>query len=183
MATFSSDYLASAELYNLANGSFTLTGSLNVARQLHTATLLKNGLVLIAGGNLGSLLSGLLDSVELYDSATATFTSTGSLKTARASHTATLLNSGKVLIAGGDGSGKVDLTGAEMYNPGTRTFAPAGDLRDGRANHTATLLDNGMVLIAGGTHDSDDDATASAELYNPIGRELAERTQRLTPSI
>ena len=166
----SSDYLASAELYNPANGSFTLTGSLNVARQLHTATLLNSGLVLVAGGNLGSLLSGLLDSAELYDSATATFNPTGSLKTARASHTATLLHNGMVLVAGGDGSGKVDLAGAEVYIPGTRTFAPAGDLKDGRANHTATLLGNGMVLIAGGTHDSDDDATATSELYNPVGR-------------
>jgi hypothetical protein len=150
---------------------------MKVARQLHTATLLNNGLVLIAGGNLGSLLSGLLDSAELYNPAAGTFTLTGSLETARASHTATLLNNGMVLIAGGDGSGKVDLAGAEMYNPATRTFAPAGDLRNGRANHTATLLNNGMVLIAGGTHNNDDDATASAELYNAVGRAPAVRTQ------
>jgi hypothetical protein len=179
----SSDYLASAELYNPATGTFTLAGSMKIARQLHTATLLNNGLVLIAGGNLGSLLSGLLDRAELYNPAAGTFTLTGSLETARASHTATLLNNGMVLIAGGDGSGKVDLAGAEMYNPATRTFAPAGDLRTGRANHTATLLNNGMVLIAGGTHDNDDDATASAELYNPVGRAPAVQTKRLPPPI
>jgi len=92
------------------------------------------------------------------------------MKTERASHTATLLNNAVVLMAGGYGSSKVDLAGAEMYNPATRTFAPAGDLRDGRANHTATLLNNGMALIACGTHDNDDGAAASVELYNLAGR-------------
>jgi hypothetical protein len=164
--TYSSDYLASAELYNPANGTFSQTGNSKYPRQMHTATRLSNGMVLIAGGNLGSLLSGLLASTELYNPANGTFSEAGRLGAGRASHTATLLPNGMVLIVGGDGDGKVDLGSAELFDPATRTFFPTANLNTGRVNHTATLLSNGSVLIAGGTHDSDDDVTGSAELYN-----------------
>ena len=82
---------------DLATGTFTPTGSLNTARVVHTATLLNNGMVLIAGGYSGDFLT----SAELYDPVAGTFTPTGSLNTARYYHTATLLNNGMVLIAGG----------------------------------------------------------------------------------
>jgi hypothetical protein len=78
-------------------GFFVCTGSLNTARGLHTATLLNNGMVLMAGGQ-GSSSGSYLASAELYDPATGTFTPTGSLNTARESHTATLLNNGMVLV-------------------------------------------------------------------------------------
>ena len=80
------------------------TGSLNTARSCHTATLLPNGKVLVAGG---VDTSGPLISAELYDPASGTWTATGSLTTARYLHTATLLPNGKVLVAGGlDNSGR-----------------------------------------------------------------------------
>src|SRR5439155_13455781 len=78
---------------------FTLTGSMADARFLHTATLLSNGMVLIAGG-CGT--SGLLASAELYNPATGTFSDTGSMTTARCEHTATLLANGLILITGGN---------------------------------------------------------------------------------
>src|SRR5207249_4277027 len=74
--------------------TFDTTGSLATARDNHTATLLSNGKVLVAGGFNG----GSLASAELYDPATGTWTATGSLSAARKSHTATLLPNGKVLV-------------------------------------------------------------------------------------
>jgi hypothetical protein len=159
-------YLASAELYNPATGTFTPTGSLNTARYSHTATLLTNGMVLIAGGYgpLGGSTHGYLASAELYNPATGIFAPTGSLNTGRAYHTATLLNNGLVLIAGGLGSSGSSAS-AELYNPATGTFAATGSLNTARCEHTGTLLNNGLVLIAGGYGSSA--SLASAELYNP----------------
>jgi hypothetical protein len=102
-------------LYNPATAIFTATGSLNTARQLHTATLLNNGMVLMAGG--GNESGYEIASAELYDSATGAFTYTGSLNTARAYHTATLLNNGTVLIAAGFSSYYDSLASAELYLP------------------------------------------------------------------
>ena len=141
---------------------FVFTGSLHTARYVHTATLLNNGMVLVAGGQ-GS--SGSLASAELYNPATGTFTLTGSLNTARYGHTATLLNNGMVLMAGGQNASGF-LASAELYNPATGTFTPTGSLNTARYQPTATLLNNGMVLIAGG-QGSSSTFLASAELYNP----------------
>ena len=140
---------------------FILTGSLNTARQFHTATLLDNGLVLVAGGFNSS---GALASAELYDPTSGTFTPTGNLNLARGQHTATLLQNGNVLIVGGSGSsGNVGT--AEIYNPATGTFTTTGTLNTARTMHSATMLPSGMVLVAGGL-DPNGNNLASAELFN-----------------
>ena len=86
------------KLYDPASKQFFITGSMGVDRANHTATLLANGKVLIAGG---VTLSGEVATAELYDPNTGTFTSTGTMTGPRDRHTATLLANGKVLIAGG----------------------------------------------------------------------------------
>ena len=83
-------------------GTWTLTGSLNTGRRFHTATLLLNGMALVAGGVDSSFLPSA--SAELYDPASETWSITGSLNTAREDHTATLLPNGMVLVAGGEDS-------------------------------------------------------------------------------
>ena len=148
------------EASTVLQGVFTATGSMTTARESHTATLLPDGKVLMAGGFDGT---NVIASAEFYDPAAGTFTVTGSLTVARVGHTATLLPSGKVLIAGGDGLGT-----AELYDPDSGTFAATGSMIVARSYHTATLLPNGTVLIAGGWNDDSGGAgetLASAELY------------------
>ena len=162
---------ASAELYNPATGTFTATGSMTTGRELHTATLLNNGKVLIAGGDNGLFNSSnstlqILSSAELYDPATGTFTATGSMTDARDFPTATMLNNGQVLIAGGEDDVYGDVVAsAELYDPTTGTFTATGSMSDAREENTATLLNNGQVLIAGG--DDGIGYLSSADLYDP----------------
>ncbi len=163
-----------AELYALSSNSFTLIHAMNSVRALHTATLLANGKVLIAGGSNFGATGSALASAELYDPSTQTFTLTGSLATARLEATATLLPDGKVLIAGGSASGGSSIGSAELYDPSTGTFSPTGSLNTSRYRHTATLLPNGKVLIVGGLNyinagqtGASSQILASAEIYDP----------------
>ncbi|MGB6736004.1 MAG: Ig-like domain repeat protein, partial [Candidatus Sulfotelmatobacter sp.] len=163
----SGSLLGACELYNPTTGTFSSTGNLNVPRLNHTATLLANGTVLITGGQVSDGSGSLTETAisELYNPATGTFAETGSLNAARASHTATLLGNGMVLIAGGTGLSGEAAT-AELYNPATSTFTTTGTLNTPRDTHTATLLNDGTVLIAGGENSDGGTAVAVAELYN-----------------
>ena len=165
--------LDSAELYDPVTGSWSFTGSLKQARSGHTATLLPSGLVLVVGGAVASATSFETSSTaELYDPDTGDWTSTGNLIAQRAGHTATLLQNGKVLVAGGWG-GDSALDSAELYDPSTGTWSRTGNLITSRDGHTATQLQNGKVLVAGGSLDAISNmgqiaASISAELYDPV---------------
>jgi WD40 repeat protein len=154
-----------AELYNPATGKWAATGSMGTARTIgFTATLLQNGQVLVAGGVEAGVNMTVTSGAELYNPATGQWAATGSMTTARTGHTATLLPSGQVLVAGGEGScvnGSCPiLASAELYNPATGTWTPTGSMTTARYGHSATLLQNGQVLVAGGPG-------SSAELYHP----------------
>ena len=157
--------LSIAQIWDPKTGKFTTTGSLNVPRCQHTATLLPNGDVLIVGG--GDLMDGIdnLASAELYDPKTGRFTMTGSMSQGRAYHSATLLPNGKVLIAGGYGGGTEPVASAELYDPASGTFSATGSMAEARDRQTATLI-GGKVLIAGGAGVASS-ALDTAELYDP----------------
>jgi N-acetylneuraminic acid mutarotase len=161
--------LVSAELYDPASGGWTTTGSMHTTRTLGTATLLPDGKVMAIGGSGGDGRNPILSSAELYEPATGGWTVTGSMITARAGHTATLLPSGKILVAGGveldAASRSHDLSSAELYNPDDGTWIAIASMNVKRSCHSATLLSDGRVLIAGGINDRD--VLTNAELYDP----------------
>jgi hypothetical protein len=158
----------SVEIFDPTTGLFTSTGSLSEARTLHTATLLPSGKVLVLGGSNKMMPDGggappapvSLDSAELYDSASGTFKTVGKLAVARDSHSATLLSSGAVLVAGGyvhgfDGDAQPfsdtrDAAAAELIDPGSFASTPAASLEQARAEHVATPISNGQILVTGG---------------------------------
>src|SRR5438067_288885 len=136
-------------------GAFTTTGNMITPRFSHTATLLHNGMVLIAGGAA---------SAELYDPATGTFTPTGSMTTAYLTGGAVLLPDGKVLIGGADITHT--MASVELYDPSTGKFNTAGKPATLTGVSFATLLNDGRVLLSGSVRTSPPFVPA-AELYDP----------------
>lgn len=172
-ANFQGEVLVDAELFppatlggrfagRLAFGSPAISGGMHSERVDHRAITLSDGHILIAGGI--DAVGAIANSAELYDPATAHLTLTkASMTTGRSGQTMTMLNSGKVLVAGGG----VDT--AELYDPATGSFtATAGKMSVVRLHHTATLLKDGTVLIAGGVSSEATPALRSAELYDPV---------------
>jgi len=159
----------SAEIYNPASGTWTVTGSMRTGRAEFVAVLLPSKKVLVAGGCTSYNVNGCVavtTAAELYNPATGTWTSTGAMRAGRMAMTGTVLLNGKALIAGGQTAASDALGSSELYNPVTGTFTLAGRLITPRSGHTATLLTNGLVLMAGGENVSGV-SISKAELYNP----------------
>jgi N-acetylneuraminic acid mutarotase len=160
--------LASSELFDPSSGTWTATGSLLTPRNQHTATLLPNGKVLVAGGSHSASTSSnssagmRLSSAELYDPVTGLWSVTGSMSTYRDGHSATLLLNGKVLATSGDSY----LQSSELYDPATGKWVLTAFKVAARNASTATLLPDGRVLVAGGFYPGGGFPYSSAELYD-----------------
>ena len=156
-------------------------GVLRTAREKHTATLLRDGRVLVAGGDNSN--GQYLSSVEFYDPRRNTWSLGPSMLTTRHEQTATLLDDGRVLLVGGEPAlSEAIMTGqsapttpvwpptAEIYDPRTNRWAATAPMATARYGQTAVLLHDGRVLVIGG-HAIDttqsDSALASAEMYDP----------------
>lgn len=153
----------SAEVYDPATNSWTPTGPLGSATGgvNHAMTVLADGRVLSVGGSIGT--DGVTDTA-IYDPATNQWTPAARMVEGRSFHTATLLNDGRVLVAGGHQVGPN--WHSELYDPATNTWTAGPDLNRRRDLHTATLLDDGRVLVAGTALATDADRR-SAEIFDP----------------
>ncbi len=155
------DVLRDVDRYDPSTRQFVGTGILNQPRINHTATLLRNGKLLITGGFTNG--STTLRSSELYDPATGTFSLAGSLNVARSAHTATLLQDGRVLIVSGTFPRESSTNPVEVYDPATDTFTVIDNFPYLGINLKAILLNDGRVFITNGNR--------SAIIYNPVTRE------------
>jgi len=164
---------AAAALYNPADETWQDVGAMTCARGMHTATLLTDGRVLVAGGyvdNSGPGCEGYAsDTAELFDPGTGMWTPAGNMHGGHVGGTATLLVDGRVLVAGGLQGYFVPSSRAETFDPATGEWTEVGSLGQPRLNTTSTLLPDGKVLVAGGTIAaySHTPATKSAELFDP----------------
>lgn len=157
---------AGGDLYDPISGTWKPVGSMATPRLSHTMTLLPNGKILVAGGISLASKDGQLAKCELYDPLTRTFSPAAAMAVHRASHTATLLPNGKVLVAGGVSLGSVKTLQAELYDPATDSWSGAGTTT-AHDTGAAALLPNGKVLLAGGA------GSTGAELYDPAANAWA----------
>jgi N-acetylneuraminic acid mutarotase len=170
----------SAEILNLADGTFHAIALMPSPHDQGTATDLGGGRVLVTGGWRKYSGSSYIASAsaEIYDISTNTWSSVHAMSVARSMATATGLQDGRVLVAGGDsgwqgGAGTPNkqqvLKSAEIFDPQSNLWSSAGNMSVPRAVHLAALLPNGHVLVAGGWSDGHESGLASTDEYTPGG--------------
>ena len=145
------------EMYDPTAGEWLAAGFAR-GTMSHTLTLLRDGLVVQAGG-FGGIAAAGVPGMEMFDPRSDTWETGPPMAEGRMFHTATLLEDGKLLVVGGTGV-EGNLRSAEVFDPTAKTWSPAGRTSVARAGHTATLLQDGTVLVAGGR-------SAQAEMFDP----------------
>ena len=159
----------------LAGDAFVATGSMAQVREGHTSTLLNDGRVLITGGAVGNFsgcpgVGGQVNTAEIYDPQSGTFSPTGSMAVARVNHSAIRLDDGRVLVVGGWTNCRITATNlAEIYNPTTGMFSSTGSMSIARGDNPPIIkLSDGKVLVLGGTFEGGfGTATSQVDLYDP----------------
>ena len=161
----------SVELFDIVTGKTIEAALLTHARKGHESLLLPDGRVLIIGGLTDETVDGpnidSLNSTEIYDPESDSWSLGAVMAQGRGSHTATTLPDGKVLVTGGVNTARQPLNSAELYDPTTDSWSPAASMSQARDGHTGTLLSDGRVLVVGGNGTSGRLSLTSAEIYDP----------------
>jgi galactose oxidase-like protein len=180
-----------ADLFDGGRSEVLPLGHMATARMDHQATRLIDGRVLITGGSVFTKQGYFVemiptDHAEIFDPLTGAFRPVGSMRTARYGHTATLLQDGRVLIAGGSpyvrpyaSEAPPPLVSTEIFDPRTETFEAGPDLLATHAGHTATLLDDGRVVIVDKTTEIFDPATNTVSAGPDIGARSGHTATRM----
>ena len=155
---------AAPELWDPRTGTSRLVGAAPRVESGHSATLLRSGQVLVAGGGVSGVFGGDASDVFRFDAATAEWQTLPALKQHRGAHAATLLADGRVLFTGG-AAVKGPVASAELWEPDLGTTRIVASLGQARSGHTATLLADGRVLVAGGS--AGKTQLRGTELYDP----------------
>lgn len=153
--------LASSEIYDPATGTWTVSGSMALARRTPVAVSLPGGAVLVIGDSSEA-------GCEIFDPSTGAFTATGCLGTPRDDFAVSALQDGRVLVAGGRTPPNTYYASAELFDPATGTWSVTGSLSQARTGAVATPLGDGKVLVTGGTTSGTGYlAVTTTELFDP----------------
>lgn len=173
----------SCEIFNPHSISWRYTDSLKTLKSYwDTATLLCDGRVIVTGGQYfdqSTLEYIYYKNCELFDPNAETWSMTDSLTNGRSGHTATLLNDGKLLIAGGQNGGEIN--SCEIFDPVTNKWSSAGSLLHARSFHSAVLLSDGRVFVSGGITPDSTLGTSNCEIYDPAANSWSEAGEMFMP--
>jgi hypothetical protein len=182
--------ISTAELYDPSTGTFTATGSMTTGRSFHTATLLLDGRVLVAGGTNPDAPNTVTNTAEIYDPSSGTFSSAGNMMTARTNHIDALLPNGQVLVAGGTlptDTGNETLNLAELFDPSTSSFTDTGSMTQPRTHFLASILSDGLVLVTGGFSQTSDLYTPAtmpvAKIMAPVDNSVVQNTVIISTAV
>jgi Kelch motif/Galactose oxidase, central domain len=180
--------LLSVELYQPKTNRWSAAASLSLGRAGHTATLLDDGRVLVTGGTGQDSTDGghryvALTSVELYDPRSNTWSAGAPMKDARNWHTATRLDDGRVLVAGGAREMRQHLRSAELFTPDAGTWAPAAPLAEARCLHQAVNVPGGVLVVGGRSNKGDRDTGYGGPLASVERYDAAANTWSAAPEL
>ncbi len=169
-----------AETYDVVSRWYGGVPSMPRAHVFHTATLTASGKAAVIGGWVSSGSGAPSAAVDLYNPATNSWSTGNPMSLGRGFHTATLLQNGKILVAGGQANDSTGTASAQLYDPAANTWSAVPSMANARFYHQATLLASGKVLVTGGRTANAGTNLSSTELYDPVANSWSAGSAMIT---